>query len=84
MEGVDDVGVGFGPAQFSGQGAESVGIDDSLRLVGGDEGGPAVVLGCAAMVSYSAVSWAFDPHWSYSAVMVSCADSSAPLCWNTP
>ena len=38
----------------------------------------------AAMVSYSAASWAIEPHRSCSAVMVSCADSSAPLCWSTP
>ena len=31
----------------------------------------------AAMVSYSAASWAIEPHRLCSAVMVSCADSSA-------
>jgi len=47
QEGVDVVVVGFGLAQFRGQG---VGFDDGVCLVGGeaaggDEGGPAVVLG---------------------------------------
>lgn len=40
----------------------------------------------AAMVSYSAARWATEPHYSCSAVamMVSCADNSAPTCWSTP
>lgn len=51
QEGVDVVVVGFRPAELRGQGAEGVGVDDGVRLVGseaagGDEGGPAVVLGC--------------------------------------
>ena len=43
--------VGFGPPQLGREGAESVGVDDGLRLLVGepgaaDQGGPAVVLGC--------------------------------------
>ena len=37
-----------------------------------------------AMVSYSAASWAMLDHFSCSAVIVSCADFSAPSCWSTP
>ena len=36
------------------------------------------------MVSYSAASWAMLDHFSCSAVIVSCADFSAPSCWSTP
>lgn len=53
QEGVDVVVVGFGPAQFLGERAESVGVDHGICLVcgeatDGDEGSPAVVLGCGS------------------------------------
>ena len=51
QEGLNVVVVGFGPAQFRGQSAESVGVDDRFCLVRGqaagfDESSPAVVLSC--------------------------------------
>src|SRR5690625_1534250 len=36
------------------------------------------------MVSYSAASCAIETQRSCSAVIVSCADNSAPTCWSTP
>lgn len=51
QQGSHVVVVGFGPPQLGREGAESVGVDDGLRLLAGDpgaadQGGPAVVLGC--------------------------------------
>jgi hypothetical protein len=88
-EGVDVMVVGFGTPEFGGERAESVGVDRVFCFVLGEAGLRMRVAqrscwAACAIVSYSAASCATDPHVSCSAVIVSCAESSAPTCCSTP